>query len=274
MKRLIFITCILLIAIISTIVNYTKSKYGYIGIISVLFGVSSYLIFKELRILWRFLTAYMFNLRTDFFDKRIERPRLFVYISFGTMAIISLYHYLHIQKITFFDQYFTTTSLVLLNVVSNMLLTLTWRDNFKETFITKIQQQIIKRNNKAFEFNEYCLNDLKTLYNNLIDNDFIELIDSNTDVNDTDKFAETLFNGTLPKAPIFMLNMDNIQTKYLWDRLVANSTGFTLDKFLLIFKNKNSNATRQSIETSFSNNKNFPKRKEDIDSCFNFLGKG
>ena len=270
MKRLIFITCILLIAIISTIVNYTRSKYGYIGIISVLFGVSSYLIFKELRILWRFITAYMFNIRTDFFDKRIERPRLFVYMSFGTIALISLYHYLHIEKSTFFNQYFTTTSLVLLNVVSNMLLTLTWRNNFKEQFITKIQQQIIKRDNRAFEFNEYCLNDLKILYNNLIDNDFIELIDPNTDVNDTDKFAEILFNGTLPEVPIFMLNMNNIQTKYLWDKLEANSTGFTLDKFLLIFKNKNSSATRGTIESSASNATSAPKRKEDIDNCFNF----
>lgn len=270
MKRLFFITYVLLIAIISTIINYTQSKYGYIGIISLLFGVSSYLIFKELIIIWRFLTTYMFNLRTDFFDKRIERPRLFVYITFGSLALVSLYQYLHIEKSTFFDQYFTTTSLVLLNIVSNMLLSLTWRDDFKEKYVPKIQQQIIKRDNRAFEFNEYCLDDLKTLYNNLIDNDFIELINPNTDVNDTNKFAEILFNGVLPKAPIFMLNMDNIQTKYLWDKLDANSTGFTLDKFLRIFKNKNSSATRRTIESSASKATSSPKRKKDIDNCFNF----
>lgn len=274
MRNIYMIGFLLLVALISTLINYTQNTNAYMAVIFIMLCISIGFLWKEIRVLWRFFTAYMFNLKTDFFDKKIERPRLFIYIIFGTVTCFSLYQYLHIDTSTFFQQYFTSTALLLLNTIGNAFLWLTWQKDFEQRFVIKIQNQILKRECKAYQLEAFSFDDLKTLYNNLIENDFIELIEPVTHVNDTDKFADILFNGKVPETPVFVLNMDNIQTKYFWDKLETQSTGFTLDKFMLIFKNKNLHATRKSIETSASKATNLPKRKEDIDNCFNFKKEG
>lgn len=267
MRTINIIVILILVALISTLINYTQSGYAYIVVMIVFFCVNTFFLWKEIKVLWRFFTAYMFNIKTDFFDKKIEKPRLFIYLTFGTITLFSFYQYLHIDTSTFFQQYFVTTALLLLNTIGNTFLWLTWQKNFEQRFIIRIQKQILKRGNSSFQFKDKEIEYFKQLFNKLSEYNFIEVIDTRSNVTDIDCFSNTLYHGIVPEEQIFKLNMDNIQTKYLWDNLSSKSDGFTLDKFLSIFKNNNKGATRKSIETSASKATNPPKRQEDLDQC-------
>src|SRR5690606_35845950 len=91
-KILIVITCLLVLNMIIYL-NNSILKVFFIVIIAF---VSGFLLFKEIKILYKYLTHYMFNLRTDFFDKYIERPRLFVYLTIGIVNLFVLNYFIQI----------------------------------------------------------------------------------------------------------------------------------------------------------------------------------
>ena len=125
---------------------------------------------------------------------------------------------------------------------------------------------------KSYEL-EWDKKELKLIYQNLVDKNFIELIDESSDEVDYILFSNILYNGRTPNSQAFNLNMDNIQTKYFYDLLEKNSQDFTLDDFLKIFKNKHKSRERGTIEASASTAKkrSGPKNKEDIESVFKRL---
>ncbi|MDM1328658.1 hypothetical protein [Myroides odoratimimus] len=214
------------------------------------------------------------NTKTKFLDDKTQRFRVFFYAFFSPLALVLLFLFVQVQISHDWFEPLYTSLLFIVFLYCMWFLNFTWSDRFQEHFFSKTLNDISKEKNKTFKITNYNIKDLKNLYNNLINQDFIEIIDSTTDINDTEMFAETLFNGKLPESPIFQLSMDNIQTKYFWDKLSVKSENFTLDIFLQIFKNNNSNTTRKSIEVSASKAQNSPKRKKEIDQCFFFSEEG
>ncbi|MDR5590477.1 hypothetical protein [Christiangramia sp. SM2212] len=210
----------------------------------------------------------MFNLNSGFFDKKIERPRLFVYLIFGSFSILLLYLYYYVDKRNFLDFYIISTIFVLLHITLSCVLIFTWHQDFESKFITKIQKKISRKNNNSFSLQWNSPEELNLIYKNLDEKNFVEVIDENSENLDYIIFSEIIINGKLPESPLFKLNMDNRQTKLFFDLLSHNSEGFTLDKFLKIFKNKNKKATRESIESSYSNTDILPKRHNDLKDVF------
>lgn len=81
-----------------------NSKNFYLMTFSIMAITSFFLFVRELKSLWYFFKYFMFNLEnTVKFDKRIERPRLFIYLTFGVLHIISFYQLLHIEDRVFFN---------------------------------------------------------------------------------------------------------------------------------------------------------------------------
>lgn len=132
-----------------------------------------------------------------------------------------------------------------------------------------------KESEKRKEF-QLCYDEeqLKKLYQNLIKQSFIKPLIESEDMTDDDQFIYTLYNGILPNKPLFKLNFDNIQTKYFFDKLTEKENPkekLTMEKFLTIFKNKNKEATPQSISSSYSKSINQePKEIDKLNELFVF----
>lgn len=280
---LILIACLL---VLNTILYFNNNILKVIFMVILVF-VSGFLICKEIKVLYKYFTHYMFNLRTDFFDKYIERPRLFVYLSIGTINLFILNYFIHIflhtpdpaftilpASIYFMYKYLLISVIFIVYVISVFILNFTWSSRFLESIVRPIQISILKSEKKDFELTGFNYNQFKVLYNNLHNLNFIEIIDDSFDFKVEELFAQILFKGKVPEVPKFKLNFDNVQTKYFWDKLKAKDESFTLDFFLKIFRNKNENSTRESVEASFSKSSKIPKRVKDIDECFKFEKEG
>src|SRR5699024_10943116 len=79
-----------------------NSKNLYLITFGIMLVTSLYLFIREFKVLWGYFKFYMFNLekKADF-DKRVQRPRLFFYLTFGLLNIFSFYQLLNIDKIGF-----------------------------------------------------------------------------------------------------------------------------------------------------------------------------
>lgn len=262
------ITSIVVIILASTLINYSYWKWDDLILRAGLFSIIIYLFVKEMIILLKFFGAYMFNLRTDFFNKKIERPRLFVYLTLGTASIVLFIQYSRLDKSLFFNQYITSTLVLVPLIFCVYILNFTWNKRFYEKFVEKVQKQILARGHKSYELSYSNRQRLELIYENLYDNNFIDVINIKNDDIDKELFSEILFSGKIPEYPVFKLNMDNIQTKYLFDIISVNSKNFSLDVFLKIFENKNKKTTRNSVEASFSKAKSEPKMKKEITNSF------
>ena len=96
-----FITVFIFGMLISILINYFNFQIGYFFITLSMTLMTSILIVKELKVIVKYSLAYMFNLKTDFFDKNIERPRLFTYIVFGALSVFIIIQYHHLRFINY-----------------------------------------------------------------------------------------------------------------------------------------------------------------------------
>lgn len=130
------------------------------------------------------------------------------------------------------------------------------------------ENKIVEEKSYSFKLN-YSQEELKQIYQRLIDNSQIETLVENKEMTDDDYFAHILFSGVLPSKPIFKLRFDNIQTDLFYKHLSFNSENFTMDKFLQILKNKNTKSSPGTISSSVSGKKTGkPKDADLIDSIF------
>lgn len=263
------IIAFLALLITSNLLHHYESVFGIVILKIVLLMVSIYLIGREILVLWRFFTAYMFNVNDSNFNKKIERPRLFIYLTLGLISLLLLYLFITLDTSKIVNKHIISSLLLLGFLSCSYVLQFTWNKKFYENFVPKVTKQILSRSKKSFVINSFNTTSLKSHYDKLTTYDFIEIIDQEKEFEDSKIFSKTLNSGEIPPEPIFKLNMDNIQTKYYFDELSKNSNGFTLDVFLKIFKNKNDRSSRNSIEASYSHASSSPKRKDEIDKCFN-----
>lgn len=111
--------------------------------------------------------------------------------------------------------------------------------------------------------------DLARTFDILLKNDIIKNIYDFDSIPDKEKFIDILISGKLPEERIFKLELDNIQTKFIYEKIKLNSKLFTLEKFLMIFGNKNPKATPNSITTSSNKSINeTPKNIEILKNLF------
>jgi len=86
---LVFLICTSITIILNSIGNETLLFFFKCSLVL----LSFFLFLKELKILVRFFLNYMFLNPTFFFDKFIERPRLFVYATAGNISLFILFIY-------------------------------------------------------------------------------------------------------------------------------------------------------------------------------------
>lgn len=237
----------------------------------ILLFFSAYVFYKELKVLYKYFFRYMFNLNTFFFKKKLERPRLFMYLTFGTLSLFFLYQFRQIDPtLNFYFRTFITITYLLTYLSFTLLLLFTWTDKFERVLIPQIQKRIPKND---FKIN-WSREQLKKIYTNLYDLDLISILDENEDVNDSEIFVNLLLSGELPKKPVFNLKMNHIYTKYFYDKFKNNSSSLTLKVFSMIFENNNGIINPVNLRSSVSNSKNtkseeiIKKEKEQINSIF------
>lgn len=266
MKKYKIFSMLIAVAIIASIllyIDYAIFKIAFIIVMSIILGL---LVLKELVIILPFFASYMLNVQTKNFDKRIQKPRLLFYLLFGSLALISLVNFYNIKNTNSFYQFASITQ-ILLFTLSAYLLFFSWTNAFSYDLIPKMQKKIFVKSN-YFEIG-WSENQLKEIFNNLHDNNFIEILVEYDSFEDT-FFSEIFLTGEIPQNQPLKLLMDNIQTKYFYDLFSSKSVGFTLDNFLCIFSNKNGEVNRSTVEPSFSKSKKNPKKSEVLDSVFQF----
>ena len=255
----------------SLILENINSKNLYLITFGLMAVTSLFLFARELRVLWAYFNHYMFNLEKAIqFDKHIERPRLFFYLTFGVLNIFSFY-----QLLNFGDNNFTESGRVfflhLFFVVfwlSASLLILTWTKMFTQKFIPEIQKKMLAKEKKKFQPKWNNKENYRKLYDNLIDANLITALKSDPAIQDYDFFVNTFFENHTPKEPLFKIEMDNIESRLFFDLLMEGSKGFTLKTMTKIFKNKNGTIKYGSMKTAVSKNNSGAKRKTKIENCF------
>ncbi|MCB4235127.1 hypothetical protein LDL59_08560 [Kaistella anthropi] len=115
----------------------------------------------------------------------------------------------------------------------------------------------------------YSQEELKQIYQRLIDNSQIETLVENKEMTDDDYFAHILFSGVLPSKPIFKLRFDNIQTDLFINiyPLIVKTLQWT--SFYKYLKIKTLSHHLYTISSSVSGKKTGkPKDADLIDSIF------
>lgn len=268
MSKIKFCVVLILAFLTSILVLNVNLNYGYLILFILMCSIWFFFnIWKFLRFYLNYLLEWHLNDNKINLDKRIQKPRIIYYVIFSLLSIIlflCFYFFRYEYSELNFSSIFIAFSLCM------YFLYFTWSNDFEQKYTSSFKEVILKEENRVYKLTNYNKDQLKVLYINLIENNFIELIDDSLDFRAEDLFAEILFEKKAPENPVFKLNFDNVQTKYFWDLLKKNNMSFTLDEFLKIFCNKNKNATRKTIEPSFSKSTNEPKKKQDIDNCFIF----
>lgn len=138
-------------------------------------------------------------------------------------------------------------------------------ERIKNSSIPLIKNHIKKNILKDFE-SSYSKIELENIFARLINNEYIDIINKDGDVLDKDLFVITLSEGTLPKVPIFKLNMNNIQYNNFHSLFTEKTNNLSVDKFLKIFINKNRKTSAGSISASVSkaNKKNTEKKLKEM----------
>lgn len=268
-----WIISLLLICIIHIYFFYLDNTFLANYILSVIFIKSvilTYFIYRIVRLYIKNFIYFMFNSRNKSYDKMVERPRLSVHITLLPIILSSILlfadSYSKINE-SYNTEFFKQVLLLFLFLISSRILILSWSESFKTKIIPEIETKLDVIN-YDFKINLSKVV-LEKTFDILKENDLIKDINDFDAIPDKEKFIDILISGKLPKERIFKLELDNIQTKYLYEKIQVNSKSLALEKFLMIFGNKNPKATSRSITVSSSKTANeTPKNIEILSQLF------
>ncbi|WP_114751929.1 hypothetical protein [Pleomorphovibrio marinus] len=236
--------------------------------------LSSYLIIRLLYHYFIWYTSFMFNERVVGFDKKVERPRIYLYSVFFPVMVAMVFVFLGQNNFgEVFSTMFFSTLWIGLFFVSYLIINLAWDDSFSDRFIPNVTRMIASRNT-GFK-TSFTPEQLAIIFDNLVEYEFLEFIDEDLRMEKRQRFVEIFKRGRPPLTPEFKLLMNNPQTHYLHQKIEKQSKDFSLEKFLRIFSNNNESATSKSVLSSASKAKRItqgPKRQKDIDAVFHFKG--
>tara|TARA_R110002020_G_scaffold42212_10_gene123976 strand:+ start:1878 stop:2714 length:837 start_codon:yes stop_codon:yes gene_type:complete len=255
----------------SFILEFTNSKKLYLLTIGLMAFICGLLFILELRVIWSYFSHFMFNLeRLVQFDKHIERPRLFFYLTFGFLNIFSFYNILNPGEKYYFEggRVFLLRLLFVAFWLSTSLLIFTWTKTFTKKFIPEIQKKLLKADKKRFQPKWENKENYRKLYDNLIDANLITSLKNDPVIQDYDFFTNSLFDKKIPEQALFKIEMDNIESRLFFDLILEGSKGFTLKNMIQIFENKNGTINYDSMKSAYSRNSSGAKEKEKIESCF------
>ena len=241
-------------------------KWINIAIKSSMALVSLYLFIREIKILFKYFVFHMLNMPTPFFVKEKERPRILAYLIFGSLNLVLLYQIIYFSANSEVIYVASLFLLILVFLSLSYVLHFTWDPRFQKT-VGKAQRSISKFQDNKSDLPPATEEELELIFDNLLNFDFIEVEGRPHDSKDKTRFSKMLL-GEFPKEKLFKLKMDNIQTKYFSDLLSKRVRNFNLDLLLRMAQNKNRNATRSTIESSFSKAKSNPKKHLEIKKCF------
>lgn len=267
--------------ILGILMFFNYAGYFYYSVLTLMFVGSFYILFKEIRVLWRYFTAYMFTIKTSFFDKKIERPRLLMYLFFGSLNLCVLYSlYPHVledpkmldlnnPKFSDINTNYLMPIYTLIYGGTIFLLIFTWSKKFKKRLIPKVQKKILKRQGKSFQI-DWEEDELASIFEGLYDFDFVE--GEEMDFN-KQTFIKYLKEAKTPKDQI-KIEMDNKEIDYFFKLLKKRSVDFNLRDFVQIFRHKSNKLSVNSIQATASKTKIPPRNKRKIDKIFDFKQKG
>lgn len=215
----------------------------------------------------------MFNQKSNEFNVDIDKPRLFIYSILWPFMIIAVAAViLHRPQDANWIESLTISAIHVLFALASFGCFFTWTSNFSEKFLPEISK-IFQARRKEFDSSLSKL-ELESIFDGLVDHGFLDIIDHSTFLHQRQIFIKIFQTGKFLDSPEFQLKMDNIQTHYFSEQLKKRGINLTLEGYLTIFSHYRANEKPQptpgSIRASASKAKKGPKRKNDLDSIFQF----
>lgn len=250
--------------------NNNFLAYYILSIILIKSVILIYFISRIFRLYVKNFIFYMFNSRNKSYDKMVEKPRLAVHITFLPLILLSILlftdSYSKINE-SYNTEFFKQVLLLFLFLISSRILILSWSESFKTKIIPEIENKLDEIN---YDFKiDLSKVVLEKTFDILKENNLIKNINDLDAIPNKEKFIDILISGKLPEEKVFKLELDNIQTKYIHEKIQKKSKSFTLNKFLAIFGNKNINVTAKSISSSASKSESTsPKNIEILKQLF------
>ena len=136
----------------------------------------SYLIIRLLYHYFVWYTSYMFNERVVGFDKKVERPRLYLYSVFFPIMAIMVFVFLgqnHSGEV--FSAVIFSSLWIGLFFVSYLIINLAWSDTFEDRFIPNVTKMIASRNT-GFK-TSFTPEQMAIIFDNLVEYEFLDFID-------------------------------------------------------------------------------------------------
>lgn len=273
------ITLILMFIIIGTITCISilfQSVNWFLSVITpvllVLFIVIASLFLKKC---FSWYASYMMNGRSNFHTK-VDKPRVFLFSIFLPLLFII------VSVINSFDGFefkinenvnliFNTlfcTSLISLFGVILLLLFKTLGSSFENLYLPKVKE-IVQKSTCDFKTTLLPAN-LTKIFDRLLEYDFLSYEDLEEQKKMKEKFIDIFSSGLFPQAPLFKLNMDNVQTHVLYKKLKGNGVSITLIGMEKIFMNENGILKAKSISNSYNQRAvDIPKDNDQIIALFN-----
>ena len=225
-----------------------------------------------IRILILYSNCYIYYMLNDTYrgySKNSEKPRLLFYSLFFPISIIffiliknfgesnqSLTGNTNVFNTITFPNSIPLTILLFSFIISVLAMFTTWTKKFENSLIPAIKSHLKNNNPQDFE-NRYTEIELENIFDKLIENDYINIINEDENILDKDLFVKILSEGILPETPLFKLNMNNIVTHVFFTLFIEKTNKMSLEKFLKIFINTNKKHSAGSISASVSTaNKN------------------
>lgn len=218
--------------------------------------------------------SYMTNGKSNFHPK-VDKPRVFLFSIFLPLLfiIVSVFNsfegfefQLHENVNLIFNAFFCT-SLVSLFAVVLLFLFKTLGSSFENLYLPKVKE-IVQKSTCDFKSTLLPAN-LTSLFDRLLEYDFLSYEDLEEQKKMKEKFIDIFSSGLFPQAPLFKLNMDNVQTHVLFKKLNGNGVSITLGGMGKIFMNENGILKAKSISNSYNQRAvDIPKNNAQIIALF------
>ena len=223
------------------------------------------LLYQILRAGWHWgiiFVKFMFDEGLEDYNPKLEKPRLFFHlntIAFSLIAFIqlrdpasntSLYlHFFYLVAILFFG----------------IMFLITWSNWFETRVLPKVREVIRnKAIRKKVQRNKITEQIACKIFDGLVSNGFMLYDDLKIQDLMKKKFIVIFGRNNCPFTPTFKLEMDNIQTHVLYQRLKAIDSSITLKKMTKIFTNENGIMTVKSLSNSYTQRKTENAKDEDL----------
>ncbi|KEO71740.1 hypothetical protein EL17_21375 [Anditalea andensis] len=217
---------------------------------------------------------YMFNQKSNDFNKHIDKPRILIYSIFWPLMIIAMILFIiHTPKYELWIEMIIISPLIVLFSIASYTCHFTWQPVFSEKFIPQIKKRI--QSKKATFKCHYSVVQLRKIFKGMIEYELMEYEDHYLQKQHINLFTEIFQKEKLPDIPPFDLKMINSDIIYFFRKMETKINGMTNPKWAQIFTRNGAEINPSSLyieKKTMEETKGRSEKMDMIDIIFSQIG--